>query len=685
LDEDSPSSEVDEVGSIDGSVPPRDLGEDAAAPADAGDVVDGFEADAFTVDAGRCGPLESCGDACVDLSVDDSHCGTCGRACGSGRRCEAGVCVCAEGLVECGAACVDLRRSADHCGGCERACPSTLSCRAGECGCELGERCGDRCVDTETDRSSCGGCGVLCSVDRACVDGRCSCESGAECEVGECMDLQTDDSHCGACGQACGVGRTCVAARCECARGIECGGECVDAESDRRHCGGCGLRCPAGASCAEGECRCPVGAVLCADDCVDPAIDPANCGGCGVRCPAGIECRRGTCACPTPTELCGGRCVDTSTDPTNCGACGNGCRTRCTAGACLTVATFDTSESHTCAALDSGEVYCWGVGFTGQLGQPNIFEQLAPRRVDGISDVVDLTLTSLASCAARRDGTVWCWGSGSAVGNGDVDASSVPPTRVAGLDRVIQVTSSLSFVCALRDAGDVWCWGPAWRGAFGAGYAEFGAVASPVRVPDVDDIVQISAGRGYNCALRNDGRVSCWGNNESGKLGLGFESGRELPTLVPGLANIVQLGAGYGHTCALRQDGVVLCWGGKDWGSVADGTVSGLQLTPTPILGAPGPFVEVAVGSFSGFAVTSSGECWAWGSNTWGYLSDGTSTNRPLPVRATPTNVAEVRSEGVQTCFLSHDGVLSCSGWNLNGAVGDRTTEPRFSAVDVRW
>jgi hypothetical protein len=55
----------------------------------------------------------------------------CAPACGQGERCEAGNCVCAEGLSPCSDACVDLRTDPNHCGSCTHTCDD--GCSAGRC------------------------------------------------------------------------------------------------------------------------------------------------------------------------------------------------------------------------------------------------------------------------------------------------------------------------------------------------------------------------------------------------------------------------------------------------------------------------------------------------------------------------------------------------------------------------
>lgn len=74
----------------------------------------------------------------------------------------------------------------------------------------------------------------------------------------------------------------------------------------------------------------------------------------------------------------------------------------------------------------------------------------------------------------------------------------------------------------------------------------------------------------HTCALRNDGRVACWGARKSGRLGtvppgdtlVAPWSYEPRPSFVPGLpAPATAIAAGADHTCALLSNNAVHCWG----------------------------------------------------------------------------------------------------------------------------
>ena len=101
-------------------------------------------------------------------------------------------------------------------------------------------------------------------------------------------------------------------------------------------------------------------------------------------------------------------------------------------------------------------------------------------------------------------------------------------TQAAGV-KVIQIAAGSSHTCALLDDGQVRCWGANYHGQLGYGNTDaIGDDEKPVDAGDVEiadsgsgvKVIQIAAGSRHTCALLDDGRVRCWGNNKYCSTGL---------------------------------------------------------------------------------------------------------------------------------------------------------------------
>lgn len=177
--------------------------------------------------------------------------------CEARQACEAGVCVCLEGLAACDGRCIDLQRDPEHCGACGSGCGARF-CVDGSCSdaCPTGTtECGGACVDLTRDAAHCGACGEACGAGETCEGSVCACPSGSTRCGDTCADLTRDPAHCGACEASCGEGASCAAGVCGCGDGLaECDGACVDLASDAAHCGGCRIACGAAEGCSAGVC-----------------------------------------------------------------------------------------------------------------------------------------------------------------------------------------------------------------------------------------------------------------------------------------------------------------------------------------------------------------------------------------------------------------------------------------------
>ena len=261
-------------------------------------------------------------------------------------------------------------------------------------------------------------------------------------------------------------------------------------------------------------------------------------------------------------------------------ACGNG-------GGGRTVSERQVSAGgqHTCTVLQDGTVHCWGSGDSGELGNGSTSNSSTPVQVSNITNAIQVSAGAADTCAVLQDGTVHCWGSGFAgqLGNG-LETSSSTPVQVSNITNATQVSTGLFHTCALLQDGTVRCWGGSGEDRR-LGNGSTSNSSTPVRVLNITNATQVSAGAVHTCALLQDGTVHCWGNNFSGQLGNGSREERSpIPVQVSNITSTAQISARRFHTCAVLQDSTVHCWGGGGFGRLGNGIEYDLREgSPIPV------------------------------------------------------------------------------------------------------
>ena len=207
-------------------------------------------------------------------------------------------------------------------------------------------------------------------------------------------------------------------------------------------------------------------------------------------------------------------------------------------------------------------------------------------------------------------------------------------------------------------------------------------------IPPGTKITQIAAGGSHSLALSSTGQLYAWGQNSDGQLGNGTTTSSSVPVAVaagaiPPGTKITQIAAGGDHSLALSSTGQLYAWGDNTFGELGNGTTASSSV---PVAVAPGAnplgtkITEIAAGGIHSLALSSAGQLYAWGLNGDGQLGDGTTTNSSVPVAvasgAIPpgTTFTQIVAGAMQSMALSSAGEVYAWGQNGDGQLGDGTT-----------
>ena len=316
------------------------------------------------------------------------------------------------------------------------------------------------------------------------------------------------------------------------------------------------------------------------------------------------------------------------------------------------VTSVDNQSDFSCALKANGTVWCWGTGGFGQLGNGGTANSSTPVQVTGLSGVTQMSTGYGHVCAVISNGTVSCWGwnVNHMIGDGTTTNRTTPVT-VSGITTASQVRSGAYNSCVLLANQTVTCWGSAngFRGSSGSGnastkssptgisavtqlsnakgqhlcakfsdesvkcwgYNDHGQVGdntqidknSPVAIPDISGVINISSSNHTSCAIKSDRTVLCWGWAGWNQLGNGSNTDKLVPTAVPNISDAVQISAGYTHTCVVLTDTSIKCWGKNQSGEIGNGITGPGQVYATAVLA---PAVTLATPSSITVTATAS-------------------------------------------------------------------------------
>jgi alpha-tubulin suppressor-like RCC1 family protein len=410
-----------------------------------------------------------------------------------------------------------------------------------------------------------------------------------------------------------------------------------------------------------------------------------------------VACSAGTCASgtrcvaygdPKPGEscrLCGG---DGAFAP-----CPLGCDD---AGGCRAIEQLVAGEHHTCASLSDGDVWCWGSLEDGVLGhgERSGVGPARPQRVVALADVSALCSGARHVCARHGRGRfdasakLSCWGSNAyrqisgAVGSGP----TATPVFVGDVSVAARLACGPWRTC-VQQGGDAECWGLRLGEEAGEETAAPPSDLEPVWLdlpPATLRDLAVGASRG--CAVLTVGgpapgelvrKVTCWGDNTDGGLGVAGRDVSETPKEVPGTPEEPAiLALGHGHQCLATEDGEVWCWGSSDVGQTGLGSYKPMGLPVQISAWLQEPAAGLCAGPNFTCALTASGRVLCWGDNSAGVLGTSASTFSSAPRQIALPAVTRLACGHRHACAADPAGAVWCWGDNAMGQLGQGTAGP---------
>ncbi|WP_303968692.1 Ig-like domain-containing protein [Sporosarcina ureae] len=292
----------------------------------------------------------------------------------------------------------------------------------------------------------------------------------------------------------------------------------------------------------------------------------------------------------------------------------------------------------------------------------------------------------------RNDGSVWSWGENTF---GQLGGNSAPPTRSVA-PKAIQLENGNRLLnikaiaaggyhsVALDSKGNVWTWG---SNTFKQlGHSPKNAInENPEMISGLSNIVAIAAGDYHSLAVDDNGHVWSWGRNKYGQVGMKPDKMGEtiVPERIASLNGIIAVSAGSEHSVALQDNGNVWTWGSNEYGQLGNGETTNINFEPKLVPGLTS-IMEISAGNNHTVALKQDRtSMFAWGSNSYGQLGDGGREMKLLPVLLEGIqDIKNIAAGDNHTSVIKEDGSVWAWGRNTSGIASSRTTPIRINGLD---
>lgn len=331
--------------------------------------------------------------------------------------------------------------------------------------------------------------------------------------------------------------------------------------------------------------------------------------------------------------------------------------------------------SHIAAIRSDYTLWAWGANDQYQLGLGDTTTRSSPVQI-GTSSWTAVSAGQDHTVAINSLGRLYAWGKNNL---GQVAGPAQPATFTA-------TANGGGHALAVGSDGKLWTWGiQSDQGQLGTGSSGLSnfTQSSPAQVGSATNYQYVSAGNRCSYAIRTDGTLWTWGENQGGQLGLGDTTNRSTPTQVAGSWTAVNSGNQYaanGCSFGIKSDGTLWAWGTATGGILGAGATTS---STSPIqISSDTNWLDVDGSILASGAIKTDGTLWTWGLSN--YLGDGTSSNRSSPVQIggiLGRSFVQIVGLGRTMLALASNGELYCWGETLDGT----SVDPISKVTSTSW
>jgi alpha-tubulin suppressor-like RCC1 family protein len=329
---------------------------------------------------------------------------------------------------------------------------------------------------------------------------------------------------------------------------------------------------------------------------------------------------------------------------------------------------------YTVAIKADGSLWAWGGNSSGQLGNGSNTDSDIPLQIGNDTDWLSIKAGPRHVLATKSDGTLWSWGENTfgQLGINSRILQFTTPQQVFTDTDWQKIAAGSVHSLALKSNGTLGAWGSRGSGQLGTGNTSTGSNRFPVQVGSDADWLSIAAGNFHTLAIKTDGTLWVWGDNNSGQLGDGSQFKTYIPVQIGTDTNWLDISGGDFYSIGLKSDGTLWAWGTNFFGQLGLGEDAFSIFTPHKI-GLDSDWQAMVASYRHVLAIKTDGSLWAWGDNEQGQLGDGTTIDKATPVQiGSERNWQHLSTSlsGDHSLAIKSDGTLWAWGKNEDGQLG---------------
>lgn len=248
----------------------------------------------------------------------------------------------------------------------------------------------------------------------------------------------------------------------------------------------------------------------------------------------------------------------------------------------------------------------------------------------------------------------------------------IPAYAGDGPSAAISAGNGVTF--AIKGDGSLWGYGNQDRNVLGVAFQDTVALDSreglkakdivmvPMKI--MDNVKSVVTNEDDSFAIKKDDSLWAWGAND-GNFGNGSGRSSALPVKI--MDGVKMVATEKEYTLIIKTDGSL--WGtGQLPGKMAGFDGSTINEFKPVLAGEKFKFISVC--GYYAMAIKENGELWGWGNNEYAALGTGNTAEIPSPVKIMD-NVAFVSSDSFSSMVVREDGSLYMSGTGYNGKFYD--------------